>query len=47
MSLDSYLIYRFKTNNHNKYLKYINDWITNITKNQLQYFRLEKERLGL
>lgn len=47
MSLDSYLIYRFKINNHNKYLKYMNDWITNITENQLQYFRLEKERLGL
>lgn len=47
MSLDEYLIYRFKRNNHNKYLKYMNDWISNITENQLQYFKLEKERLGL
>ena len=47
MSLGDYLIYRFKTNNNNKYLKYMNDWIINITENQLQYFRLEKERLRL
>lgn len=47
MSLDEYLIYRFKHNNHNKYLKYVDNWISNITENQLQYFKLEKERLGL
>lgn len=47
MSIDTYLVHRFKYNNHNKYLKYMNDWISNITENQLQYFRLEKERLGL
>jgi hypothetical protein len=47
MDIQSYLIYRFKYNNHNKYLKYMNNWINNVTENQLQYFKLEKERLGL
>ena len=47
MIITEYLIHRFKTNNHNKYLKYMMDWISNITCDQLSYFKLEKERLGL
>ena len=47
MILTEYLIHRFKTNNHNKYLKYTTDWISNVTNDQLSYFKLEKERLNL
>lgn len=47
MTIDEYLIYRFRTNNHNKYLKYCEEWISNVTSTQLEYFKLEKERLGL
>lgn len=47
MNIDEYLVHRFKTNNHSKYLKYMNEWISNITDNQLTYFKFEKERLNL
>lgn len=47
MELNEYLIFRFKHNNHNKYMKYMQEWINNITENQLNYFKLEKERLEL
>lgn len=46
-TLNEYLIHRFKRNNHNKYHKYCELWISNITETQVNYFRLEKERLGL
>lgn len=47
MTIDEYLVHRFKHNNHNKYMKYIQEWIGNVTKNQLAYFQQEKERLKL
>lgn len=47
MSISEYLVHRFKYNNHNKYMKYMQQWIQNITEDQLRYFKLEKERLGL
>lgn len=47
MTIDEYLVYRFRKNNHNKYLKYMQEWINGITKTQLDYFKKEKERLNL
>lgn len=47
MTIDEYLVYRFKRNNHNKYMKYMQEWIDNVTETQLMYFQKEKERLGL
>lgn len=47
MTVNEYLIYRFCSNNHNKYKHYCNEWIKNITETQLDYFILEKERLRL
>ena len=40
-----YLIRRFMFNNHNKYRKYAEEWVNNITHEQIAYFILEKERL--
>lgn len=40
-----YLIHRFVFNNHNKYKKYVEEWINNLTADQIAYFVLEKERL--
>ncbi len=45
--MKSYLFQRFMRNNHSKYLHYYQEWIDNVTDTQLQYFILEKERLGL
>lgn len=42
-----YLLQRFLRNNHAKYHKYVNDWINNITPDQMRYFIEEKKRLGL
>jgi len=42
-----YLTQRFLRNNHNKYHKYLKEWIQNITPDQMKYFREEKRRLGL
>lgn len=36
--LYNYLQWRCRTNWHPKYLKYIDDWISNITDTQLEYF---------
>ena len=47
MTINEYLRQRFNRNNHNKYLKYCDEWISNITNTQLEYFKREKERLGL
>lgn len=43
--MEEYLIKRFITNNHRKYHKYVNEWISNLTENQLAYFQLEKQRI--
>lgn len=44
-SLETYLLWRFKVNNINRYQHYVNDWIHNLTENQLNYFAMEMERL--
>ena len=45
--MKSYLFQRFMRNNHNKYTHYYKEWMDNITQDQLDYFKLEKERLSL
>ena len=40
-----YLVWRCKTNWHNKYHHYIDEWISNILPIQLEYFKREKENL--
>ena len=47
MDIKNYLIKLFKYNNHNKYHKYVNDWISNLTKEQLSYFKEEQRRIEL
>ena len=44
-SLETYLLWRFKVNNINRYQRYVYDWIYNLTENQLNYFSMEMERL--
>ncbi len=41
----NYLIERFLKNNHNKYSKYVKEWIDNLTADQIAYFVLEKQRI--
>ena len=41
-----YLTQRFLRNNHTKYYKYCNDWVDNVTEDQLNYFIKEKDRLN-
>jgi len=43
--LNNYLQWRCRMNWHTKYLKYINEWISNITDNQLIYFEKEMNHL--
>jgi Zn-dependent membrane protease YugP len=43
--MKDYLIQRFLKNNHNKYSKYVNEWINNLTADQIAYFILEKQRI--
>lgn len=47
MTFDEYLRHRFKTNNHAKYLKYMEQWIEKLLPYQLEYFKIEQKRLGL
>ena len=47
MTLDEYLVFRFKRNNINKYQKYLEEWISGVTEEQKMYFSKEKERLVL
>ena len=35
--IKKYLIWRCRMNWHKKYIKYIDEWISNITSNQLSY----------
>lgn len=44
--IKEYLTQRFLKNNHTKYYKYCNEWIDNVTKEQLNYFIKEKDRLN-
>ena len=40
-----YLVWRCKTNWHNKYHCYIDEWISNVIPTQLEYFRKEMNNL--
>lgn len=42
--MKEYLLQRFYRNNHNKYKKYAEEWVSNLTQDQLAYFVLEKNR---
>jgi hypothetical protein len=41
----AYLYWRCKTRWHNKYHRYINEWIDNVLPHQLEYFKKEMENL--
>ena len=43
--MKEYLIQGFLKNNHNKYHKYVMEWIAALTDDQIAYFVLEKQRL--
>lgn len=43
--LKTYLEWRFRISNHNKYQKYRDEWISNVTPTQLQYFEIEMNHL--
>lgn len=43
--LNNYLHWRCRMNWHTKYLKYIDEWISNVTDNQLIYFEKEMNHL--
>jgi hypothetical protein len=45
--MNEYLTQRFIKNNHPKYYKYCNEWIQNLTKEQISYFSEERKRLNL
>lgn len=45
--MKSYLFQRFMRNNHSKYTHYYQEWIDNVTQDQVNYFKLEKQRLNL
>lgn len=47
MTINEYLKIRFNTNNHNKYKKYCNEWIKNLTRDQIKYFIEEANRLNI
>ena len=40
--LFNYLRERFRTSNHSKYLKYFDEWVSNISENQIHYFEIER-----
>jgi len=43
--LEKYLEYRFKFNNRNSYHRYFEEWVKNITVDQLLYFEREMNNL--
>lgn len=43
--MEEYLKWRCRTNWHPKYYKYIEEWIKNVNKQQMEYFVKEKENL--
>lgn len=47
ITLNEYLLLRFNRSNHPKYRKYAEEWISNLTKEQLFYFRKEMLKLLL
>lgn len=40
-----YLKQRFYRNNHAKYRKYFDEWVSNVTETQIDYFEKEKYRI--
>ena len=47
ITMTKYLTWRFMMNNHAKYRKFCDEWIANITEEQLHYYEEEKHRLTL
>ena len=45
--MKDYLIKRFFIYFHKKYHKYVEEWIRNLTEDQIAYFILEKERVNI
>ena len=45
--LKTYLEWRFRVNNTNKYQRYRDEWINNLTPTQIYYFEIEMERMIL
>ena len=43
--LKKYLEFRFRINNRNAYHHYFNEWVSNITAEQAQYFEREMNNL--
>ncbi len=43
--MGAYLAERFRKNNHTKYHRYCDEWICNITAEQLRYFIEERRRI--
>jgi len=43
--LEKYLRWRFKMNNHAKYQRCMDEWLSGVTDQQLWYFRQEMNRL--
>ena len=40
-----YLEWRCRMNWHPKYLRYIQEWVSNVTPDQMMYFEREREHL--
>lgn len=45
--IKDYLVQRFIRNNRKQYWIYCNEWISNVTEDQIKYFIEEQKRLGL
>ena len=43
--LEKYLRFRFYTNNRKPYHHYFDEWVSDLTKNQIDYFLREMENL--
>lgn len=43
--MGAYLTERFRRNNHPKYHKYCDEWISGVTAEQLRYFMQERQRI--
>ena len=43
--MKNYLQQRFLRNNHPKYHKYMDEWISGVTHDQMRYFAEEKKRI--
>lgn len=40
-----YLRRRFYQNNHTKYHKYFEEWVSNLTESQIYYFEIERQNI--